>query len=46
MADSIGDVWLGDTLAKVRVTARNVSLSTVDLPTAPLHVQVVKRRVG
>ena len=36
-------VWSND---KVRVTARNVSLSTVDLPAAPLHVQVVKRRVG
>jgi hypothetical protein len=35
-------VWSND---KVRVTARNVSLSTVDLPGAPLHVQVVKRRV-
>ena len=31
---------------KVRVTARNVSLSTVDLPAAPLRVQVVKRKVG
>jgi hypothetical protein len=30
----------------LRVTARNVSLSTVDLPAAALHVQVVKRRVG
>jgi enoyl-CoA hydratase/carnithine racemase len=28
------------------VTARNVSLSAVDLPAAGLHVQVVKRRVG
>ena len=36
-------VWSND---KVRVTARNVSLSTVDLPAAVLHVQVVKRRVG
>jgi hypothetical protein len=36
-------VWSND---KVRVTARNVSLSTVDLPAALLHVQVVKRRVG
>ena len=36
-------VWSND---KVRVTARNVSLSTVDLPAAGLHVQVVKRRVG
>ncbi|MFO0451466.1 MAG: hypothetical protein ACK52I_22885, partial [Pseudomonadota bacterium] len=35
-------VWSND---KVRVTARNVSLSTVDLPAAALHVQVVKRRV-
>jgi hypothetical protein len=31
---------------KVRVTARNVSLSTVDLPAAGLSVQVVKRKVG
>lgn len=31
---------------KVRVTARNVSLSTVDLPAAALHVHVVNRRVG
>ena len=37
------DVWSND---KVRVTARNVSLSTVDSPAAALHVQVVKRRVG
>jgi hypothetical protein len=36
-------VWSND---KVRVTARKVSLSTVDLPAAALHVQVVKRRVG
>ena len=36
-------VWSND---KVRVTARNVSLSTVDLPAAALHVQVVKRKVG
>jgi len=36
-------VWSND---KVRVTVRNVSLSTVDLPAAALHVQVVKRRVG
>jgi hypothetical protein len=36
-------VWSND---KVRITARNVSLSTVDLPAAALHVQVVKRRVG
>jgi hypothetical protein len=36
-------VWSND---KARVTARNVSLSTVDLPTAGLSVQVVKRRVG
>ena len=35
-------VWSND---KVRVTARNVSLSTVDLPAA-LHVQVLKRRIG
>ena len=36
-------VWSND---KVGVTARNVSLSTVDLPAAAPHVQVVKRRVG
>ena len=36
-------VWSND---KVRVTARNVSLSNVDLPAAALHVQVVKRRGG
>ena len=36
-------VWSND---KVRVTARNVSLSNVDLPEAALHVQAVKRRVG
>jgi hypothetical protein len=36
-------VWSND---KVRVTARNVSLSTVDLPAAALHVQVVKRKLG
>ena len=36
-------VWSND---KARVTARNESLSTVDLPAAALHVQVVKRRVG
>ena len=36
-------VWPND---KVRVKARNVSLSTVDLPAAGLHVQVVKRQVG
>jgi hypothetical protein len=35
-------VWSND---KLRVTARNVSLLTVDLPVAALHVQVVKRRV-
>jgi hypothetical protein len=35
-------LWSND---KVRVTARNVSLSTVDLPAVALHVQVVKRRV-
>jgi hypothetical protein len=29
----------------VRVTARNVSASTVDLAAAPLSVQVTKRRV-
>ena len=36
-------VWSND---KVRVTAGNVSLFTMDLPAAALHVQVVKRRVG
>jgi hypothetical protein len=36
-------VWSND---KVRVTARNVSLSTVDLTAAALHVQVVKRKIG
>jgi hypothetical protein len=36
-------VWSND---KVRVTARNVSLSTVDLPAAGLSVQVVKRKIG
>jgi hypothetical protein len=36
-------VWSND---KVRVTARNVSLSTVDLRAAGLSVQVVKRKVG
>ncbi len=36
-------VWSND---NVRVTARNVSLSKVDLPAAALHVQVVQRRVG
>jgi hypothetical protein len=30
----------------MRVTAQNISASTVDLPTAALHVQLVKRRVG
>jgi hypothetical protein len=35
-------VWLNNT---ERVTARNVSASTVDLATAPLAVQVVKRRL-
>jgi hypothetical protein len=34
-------VWSND---KVRVTARNVSASTVDLGAAPLSVQVTKRR--
>jgi hypothetical protein len=29
----------------LRVTARNVSASTVDLAAAPLAVQVVKRRL-
>ena len=36
-------VWSND---KMRVTAGNVSLSTVDLPAAALHVQVVKKMVG
>lgn len=36
------EFWSND---KVRVAAWNVSLSTVDLPVAALHVQVVKRRV-
>jgi hypothetical protein len=31
---------------KVRITVRKVSLSTVDLLAAALHVQVLKRRVG
>ena len=31
---------------KVRVTARNVSLSTVDLPAAGLSVQVIKRKIA
>jgi hypothetical protein len=35
-------VWSNNS---VRVTARNVSASTVDLPAAALSVQVVKRRV-
>jgi hypothetical protein len=35
-------VWSND---KVRVTARNVSLSTVDLPVAGLSVQMVRRKV-
>ncbi len=35
-------VWSNNS---VRVTARNVSASTVDLAAAPLSVQVVKRRV-
>ncbi|MCA3348762.1 MAG: hypothetical protein INF56_18355, partial [Roseomonas sp.] len=30
-------VWSND---RVRITARNVSLSTVDFPAAALHVQV------
>jgi hypothetical protein len=36
-------VWSNN---KVRVSAQNVSLSSVELPAAALHVQVVKRRVG
>ena len=36
-------VWSNNS---VRVTARNVSASTVDLASAPLAVQVVKRRVS
>lgn len=35
-------VWSND---KVRVTARSVSASTVDLAAAPLTVQVAKRRM-
>jgi hypothetical protein len=35
-------VWSNNS---VRVTARNVSASTVDLAAAPLAVQVTKRRV-
>jgi hypothetical protein len=35
-------VWSNNS---VRVTARNVSASTVDLAAAPLAVQVVKRRL-
>jgi hypothetical protein len=35
-------VWSNNS---IRVTARNVSASTVDLAAAPLSVQVVKRRV-
>ncbi|MFO0448705.1 MAG: hypothetical protein ACK52I_08585 [Pseudomonadota bacterium] len=35
-------VWSNNS---VRVTARNVSASTVDLAVAPLSLQVVKRRV-
>jgi hypothetical protein len=35
-------VWSNNS---VRVTARNVSASTVDLAAAPLSVQVVKRRI-
>jgi hypothetical protein len=34
-------VWSND---RVRVTARNVSFSTVDLPAAALHVQLVNWR--
>jgi hypothetical protein len=36
-------VWSNNS---VRVTARNVSASTVDLAAAPLSVQVTKRRVA
>lgn len=36
-------VWSNNS---VRVTARNVSASTVDLAAAPLAVQVVKRRLN
>ena len=36
-------VWSNNS---VRVTARNVSASTVDLAAAPLAVQVTKRRVA
>jgi hypothetical protein len=36
-------VWSNNS---VRVTARNVSASTVDLASAALSVQVVKRRVA
>jgi hypothetical protein len=51
----IGPDWCGTAFAldchtlssdKVRITLRNVSLPTVDLPAAALHVQVFKRRVG
>ena len=31
-----------EVMIKVRLTARNVSLSTLDLPAAALHVLVVK----
>ena len=40
--------WRGKAVSShnsVRVTARNVSTSTVDLPAAPLMVQVMMRRV-
>ncbi|MCA3189158.1 MAG: hypothetical protein INH12_03605 [Cupriavidus sp.] len=36
-------VWSND---KVRFTARNVSLSMVELPAAALHVLVIKQKVG
>jgi len=36
-------VWSNNS---VRVTARNVSASTVDLAAAPLVVQMVKRRIA
>lgn len=36
-------VWSHD---KLRVTARNVSLPTLDLLVAALHVRVMKQRVG
>lgn len=36
-------VWSNNS---VRMTARNVSASTVDLAAAPLSVQVTERRIG